>query len=153
MNTKTAGEVMTREVKTLAPEMTLREAAELLAHHSISGAPVVDGEGHVVGMLSESDLISEAKKKAALPRVAAFGLFLAPIESLEHIYHEGELLLVSEIMRKPVRTALESESMATLGDIMLKNKVNRIPIVSPEGVLVGLVSRADVMRAIFHLEP
>jgi CBS domain-containing protein len=152
MQTKTAREIMTCDVKTLSPDMTLREAAELLSLNNISGAPVVDTDGHVVGMLSESDLISEAKKKAALPRVAAFGLFLAPIESLEHIYKEGETLLVSEIMRTSVKTALETENIATLGDLMLKNKVNRVPILSSDGRLIGLVSRADVMRAIFHLD-
>ena len=79
MQNKTAGEVMTRDVIVLTPEMTLREAAELLATKAISGAPVVDEDGKVVGMLSESDLISEAKKRAALPRVAAFGFFMAPL--------------------------------------------------------------------------
>ena len=74
-----------------------------------------------------------------------------PLESLEHIYKEGELLLVREIMRTGVKTALESESVANLGDLMLKNKVNRIPIVSSDGNLIGLVGRADVMRAIFHI--
>jgi CBS domain-containing protein len=152
MNTKTAGEIMTREVKTLSPETTLREAAALLAEYNISGAPVVDSTGHVIGMLSESDLISEAKKQAAIPRIAPFGLFLVPMESLEHIYKEGERLIVEEIMRKKVYTALETEKITVLGDQMFKNKVNRVPIIDEDGKLVGIVSRADIMRAIFHLE-
>src|SRR4051812_33131822 len=106
MSTKTAADIMTRDVKTVPADATLQEAAALLMTHNISGAPVVDANGKMVGIVSEADLLSEARRRSALPHIAPFGLFVVPVEALERIYHNGATLLVEEVMTRNVLTAL-----------------------------------------------
>lgn len=148
---QTVGEIMTREVKTLSAEATLREAAELLTLQQISGAPVVDEQGTLVGILSESDLLNEAKKRAALPRVAAFGLFMAPEESLMRIYHDGATLLVKSVMNTSVVTVTEDTPVPTAVQLLLTRKINRLPVLSDGGTLIGIVTREDLLKAVFQL--
>ncbi|MGB9881005.1 MAG: CBS domain-containing protein, partial [Anaerolineae bacterium] len=74
----TARDVMTRDVVTIPETASLRDAVHVLVNHEISGAPVVDESGNVVGMLSEADILDERKREAALPRVALFGVSIIP---------------------------------------------------------------------------
>lgn len=148
---QTVGEIMVREVKTISPEATLQEAAEMLTLQNISGAPVVDGAGKLIGILSESDLLNETKKRAALPRVAAFGLFMAPEESLRRIYHDGATLQVQTIMTRNVVTILPDAPLGEAVQLLLSKKVNRLPVVDEEGALVGIVTREDLLKAVFRL--
>jgi CBS domain-containing protein len=151
MDTKTAGEIMTRDVKTIAPDATLREAAELLAFTGVSGAPVVDASGRMVGIVTESDLMNEAKKRAALPHGGAFGLFSAPEEALNRIFHEGAGLFVEEIMTKSVESVTGDTPMRQVTELMTRRRINRVPVVDFDGKLVGIITREDVLRALFEL--
>lgn len=148
---KTAGDIMIRDVKTIPHDATLRDAATLLTTSNISGAPVVDDNGKVVGIISESDLLNEARKQAGMPHLAAFGLFIAPEETLNRIYKGGESLLAEEVMSKKVITVTEDTPVKELGDLMLHRKINRVPVVSEDGALVGIVTREDVLRSVFNL--
>jgi CBS domain-containing protein len=151
MATKTAADVMTREVKTIPADATLQDAAALLTAHDISGAPVVDENGKMVGIVSESDMLSEAKRRAALPHVAPFGLFIVPMEALERIYQQGATLLVSEVMTKKVTTIPEDMPLSRAADLMVNEKINRVPVVR-DGKLVGILTRHDVLRGLFASE-
>ena len=71
MSAVTAKDVMSRDVKTVAPDTTLHQVAELFAAHHIGGAPVVDaGTGALVGIITEADLLNENKRHADIPRMA-----------------------------------------------------------------------------------
>ena len=148
---KTTSEIMHTEVRTLAPETTLREAAELLGIWQVSGAPVVDSNGKLVGVVSESDMLSEARKRAALPRTAAFGVFLPVEDALKRIYHDGATLLVGEVMSTNVVTATPVTSLEELGRTLVQRRINRIPVLDDKGQLVGIVTREDVLKALFGL--
>ena len=151
MDTKTASEIMTKNVETISPDATLREAAELLAFRSVSGAPVLAPDGTVVGVITESDLMNEAKKRAALPHSAPFGLFLAPEAALQRIFHDGASLLVREIMTTDVLTVTCDAPVREIADLLTKKRINRLPVVDSEGKLIGIVAREDVLRALFDL--
>src|SRR5262245_44862613 len=86
---KKEGDVMLRNVVTVPADATLQEVATLLTTNHISGAPVVDENGQMIGIISEGDILSESRRRAGLPHVAAFGLFFVPQETLEKIYHHG----------------------------------------------------------------
>ena len=79
---RTARDVMTRNVALVRADQTLREAAALLTECHISGAPVVDRDGRLVGVLSESDLLSDARRDAAIARFAVLGPTPVPAEPL-----------------------------------------------------------------------
>jgi len=139
---------MTCDVKTVPAGATLREVAEILISHNISGAPVVDDEGRLVGIISESDLLDERKRQSAIPRMALFGLFIVPEKLLKEAYQEGQTLHVRDVMSRNVLTATEDTPLEHLADLMVRRRINRIPIVR-EGDLIGIVTREDVLRGLW----
>jgi CBS domain-containing protein len=150
---KTAADIMKRDVITVPGEATLQEAAALLMTHDISGAPVVDASGKMIGIVSESDLLSEAKRRSALPHIAPFGLFLVPVETLERVYHNGATLLVEEVMTKDVISTPPDMPLQKVGDLMIRSKINRLPVVDNEDNLLGIITREDLLRSLFHIAP
>jgi CBS domain-containing protein len=147
MDELTAKDVMTASVYAVRAHQTLQEAAELMAVHHISGLPVVDADGKVIGMVTEADLIDEHKREAAIPRTALFGLFLIPDEATIDAYQRGMKLQVQQVMSKRVTTAREETSLHELADTMVRERINRVPILRGEH-LVGIVSRGDLVRAL-----
>jgi CBS domain-containing protein len=148
---KTISSLMTRDVVTISSTLTLREAAVILSEREISGAPVVDSTGALVGMLSESDLLNEARKRAALPRTAVFGLLLVSEETLQRLYHFGADLPVSQVMTKNIITITEKTSLHAASQLLVQKKINRLPVVDDSGALLGIVTREDLLKAVFAL--
>jgi CBS domain-containing protein len=147
MAERTAKDVMTTSVHAVRPHQTLREAVELMAAQHVSGLPVVDADGKVLGMVTEADLIDEHKREAAIPRTALFGLYPIPDAATIAAYEGGMKLQVQEVMSKPAVTASEETSLHELADLMVRRHINRVPIVRGER-LVGIVSRADLVRSL-----
>lgn len=148
---KTASDIMVREVKTIPVEATLREAAEMLSLWQVSGAPVTGADGKLAGILSESDLLSEARKRAGMPRIAAFGIFLPVEESLQRIYHDGATLQVGDVMTTKVLTVRGDTPLDEVGETMVRRRINRIPVVDADGAVVGIVTREDLLKALFGI--
>lgn len=143
----TAADIMTREVISVSPDATLREAAELVTENRISGVPVVEADGTVIGILSESDLLDEEKRHVKLPRTALFGLFPVPEHVLKEAFEGGDLLKARDLMSTHVFTLPEDATAQEVVEEMLARKVNRIPI-TRDGKLVGIVARSDALRAL-----
>ncbi|MDP8923456.1 MAG: CBS domain-containing protein [Chloroflexota bacterium] len=114
---RTAGEIMTRDVVTARPDMPTEEFATLLAFHNVSGMPVLDEAGTVVGIASEADVIG---KRGAT---------------------------VGEIMTPEVVSVTEGTPIERIAALMATRKIKRVPVIV-DGVLVGMVSRADIVRAL-----
>lgn len=142
----TARDVMTAVVYTVGPEMSLGEIAEILSAQGISGVPVVEADGKVIGIVSEADLIDEHKRDAAIPRVALYGLFPIPDDVLAKAYDGGRKLKARDVMTKRVITETEDRSVHELADLFVKHRINRVPILR-DGKLVGIVTRGDLVRA------
>lgn len=142
-----ASDIMTHDVLCLSEGDTLRTAAERLLERGVSGAPVCDPQGNLAGMLSVSDLIDSEKRAAAIPRAALFGLFPVPEETLRRSFDEGLAVSVSAIMSRDPVIAEETATLDELAALMVEHDVNRIPVLR-QGRVVGIVSRADILRAI-----
>jgi CBS domain-containing protein len=134
------GELMTKDVVAVSPETPLREVAELLARHRISGVPVVDEERRVVGVVSEADIV----RKEAGEELRS-GL-LAWILSEKHP-GRLEARTAGEAMTSPPLTAPPERDVAEAARLMTQRQVNRLPVVDPLGQLIGIVTRADLVRA------
>ena len=115
-----ARDIMTRKVCTIQPEASAQEAAQLLDQMRISGLPVVDEDGKIIGIVTEADIISKVNRD---------GLRVANIMSQEVIFVDEETL-VSEIAM-----------------LLTDRKIKRVPVVN-DGKLVGIVSRADIVHAV-----
>jgi CBS domain-containing protein len=143
----TAGNIMNPGVLSVAPETTLREIVELLVEHHISAVPVVDAERAVIGMISETDLIDEEKRRVRLPRTLLYGVFPILEEAVRELYNEGLSLAARDLMTRRVFTVPEDASARQVADEMVARKINHVPV-TRNAQLVGIIARADLLRAI-----
>jgi len=134
-------DLMTREVMTVAPTTSLRDAAALLARSGISGMPVVTETNELVGVFSEGDIV--VKTGAELPRNRLLGWLLESDLGLEDKIRAHT---VGEAMSAPPVTVAPSRPVHEAARLMIAENVNRLPVVE-KGRLVGIVTRADIVRA------
>ena len=134
-------EVMTTEVLTVTPETSLKQVAEMLASRGISGAPVVDEEKHVVGVVSEADIIVKERR---LPQPDALHRLLHRTNGTAA---KRAATTAGEAMTSPAVTVTGTRRVDVAAALMLDRHVNRLPVVDDQGVLVGIVTRADLVRA------
>jgi len=144
-----ARDLMTKEVVTVGPETAVPEIATLLAKRNISGAPVVDAEGKLRGIVSEADLVVRAARPH-FPRYIPFLEGVIFLENPSHYEQEVQKMLAvtaADIMTKKVVTAPPTASLEDLATLMTENNINRVVITEGERV-VGIVSRGDIVRAL-----
>jgi CBS domain-containing protein len=133
-------ELMTSEVATASPEMSLKCAARTLANRGVSGMPVVDETGQVLGVLSEADILAKEVDERREKNVLLRFLEGPPVDDRFEALTVGEAMTAPPIVIDPQRPVTE---VATL---LLSEGINRLPVVA-DGVLVGIVTRADLVRA------
>ncbi len=154
-----AADVMTRDVLALSPGMTLEQAAERLVQRGVSGAPVVDAQGRLVGILSESDILRRLKqiaedtlgKRYLTSRVHSLDL-LAFLGEREHaavdvVYRQLRASKVSDVMTPHVHGVAPTDSLEAVAAAMIEHDVNRLPVVDA-GRVVGIITRADLARVL-----
>ena len=115
----TAREIMTTAVVTVSPDTTVDDLAKLLADNSISGVPVVDYLGRVVGIVTEADILTS---------------------------RPGNRTVQSVMTREVVAVSVD-ETLQEIAFLLSMRRINRVPVLE-DGKLVGIVSRADVVRAL-----
>lgn len=141
-------EIMTTDVVTFHPDDRVEEAMRLMVDRNVDGAPVVDEQGNLVGMLSNSDLIVQ-ESELHFPTVLSF---LGATVEFGHKHFEEDLRKalgskVSDVMSSKPVTITEDDTIERAATLMHEKDVSRLPVVR-DGKLVGLVSRNDVLRAI-----
>jgi CBS-domain-containing membrane protein len=141
-----ARDVMTREVATIPPEGTVQDIAALLLDRQISAVPVVDQACAVVGMVSEGDLLRR-RELGTDKRRHGWRAFLANPGTVARDYVKSRGLHARDIMSTPVIAVSPEATLAELAEIMEARHIKRVPVVEG-GKLVGLVSRADLVRAL-----
>jgi CBS domain-containing protein len=135
-------DVMTRKVKTVPPDATLKEVAAILTELRVSGLPVVES-GRVVGVVSEADIL--LKERGPKPeRHRLLGHVLADGDPLAA---KLEARTAGEAMTSPAVTITPDRSVARAASLMIERAVNRLPVVDDDGAIVGIVTRADLVRA------
>jgi CBS domain-containing protein len=140
-----ASDVMTRDVITVSPEDPLQEVAKILLKHRISGVPVLDKDGKLVGVVSEGDLMRRAETDTDNHRSWWLRLFVGA-ETLANDYVRSHARKVADIMTTSVLTAAPDTPLRDIASLMERNRVKRLPIVE-DGRLIGIVSRANLMQA------
>lgn len=141
----TVRDVMTRPVVSVERGTPLRDVAQVLVDHSISGVPVVDADGAVLGVVSEGDFLIKAQGRDAV-RHRRLARILG--ESGESRAQLAKLAAVNaaEAMSAPPVTIESGRPITEAAAVMTARGVNRLPVVD-DGRLVGIVSRADLVRA------
>lgn len=140
-------DVMETEVVTLRPEMSARDAARVLAEHRIGGAPVVDEQRRVLGVLSQSDL---ARLEADRPSAAAAGAFFSDVEDyrdLAVLPADESLVRVDAVMQRDVLSVPPDATLQEAAQRMRAQRIHRL-LVLEDGRLRGLVSALDLLIAV-----
>jgi len=143
-------DVMSRSIVTVMPGHSIRHAAQIMLDHRVSGLPVLDGDGLLVGILTEGDLL----------RRVEFGLtggrphWIAAVspEGAARDYIRSHSWRVGDVMTKAVSTVTERTSLADVAVLFGTRGIKRVPVLH-DGRLVGIVSRADLLRIVLSREP
>ena len=141
--------IMQQPVVTVGEETSLADAAETRLFNHIGGVPVVNAEGRLVGIITESDFTAKEK---GIP----FSTFRAPQvlgewlgeQRHEDIYRAARKRQAREIMNRQVVTVSENDEIETVVNLMLRHDINRVPVVR-DGVPVGIVARHDLLLLIW----
>jgi CBS domain-containing protein len=133
---------MTTDPVKVTGDTRLKEAARLMVRHRVSGLPVVDGAGRLIGIVSEGDFI---RQEAGRDKPHGVSL-------LDAVFGEGELQAVgaetvAEVMTRSVVTITPEATVGEAARVMGRRNVKRLPVVDLDGELIGIVSRADVVGA------
>jgi len=144
-----AHQIMTRSVVTVSPETTIVDAANLMLQRHVSGLPVLDPSGKLVGIVSEGDFIRRSEIGTGRKRGRWLQFILGPGQSASDFVHEHGRK-VAEVMTRSPLTITEDTGLAEIVELMEKNNVKRLPVVRGESV-VGIVSRANLLQAVASL--
>jgi len=140
-----AKEIMTKEVVSIKPEDNVKEALAFLFKMRISGLPVIDVQGRLVGMFTEKDILRQILP-SYLEKVGRFVYEENP-KSIKKKFQDLVNLSISQLMRKDVITIDSDTSLCEVARVMLTQNIRRIPVLDKEKKVVGIVSREDVVRA------
>jgi CBS domain-containing protein len=136
--------LMTKDVVTVAPDTSLKDVAGLLSERRISGAPVCDRDNTVLGVISEADIIR--KEQGLAPDVHGLARWFTRLFDGE--LDKVEARTAREAMTTPALTVRPFDPVSKAARLMVEHRINRLPV-AVEGRLVGIVTRADLVRA-FH---
>ncbi len=139
-------DVMTRRVISVAPEAGIRDALELMLKNHISGLPVIDGSGTLVGVLSEGDFLRRAETGTERRPSPWYDAFFGSGESAR-AYVRAHGLKVEDVMSRNPITVTENTPLEKAVDLMERHRVKRLPVVHG-GKVVGIVTRANLLRAL-----
>lgn len=143
-------ELMNPDVVALRPEHSVTEAQQILATRGVSGAPVVDETGRVLGVVSQNDLV----RKATHPDTAEnAGQFFSSIEDYADLGTTpvgASSMRVADLMNKRVYSVNRDTGVAVAANIMRERRIHRL-LVTDKGVLVGIVSSLDLLRVVEEL--
>ncbi len=142
-------QIMTREVITTTPEASILEAAQLMLQHHVSGLPVLDDAKKLVGLVSEGDFLRRAEIGTQRKPSRWLWFFVGPGRAGADFVHERGRK-VGEVMTRDPITVSEDATLDEVVQSMEKNDVKRLPVLRGD-VLVGIVSRGDLLRTVASL--
>jgi CBS domain-containing protein len=144
-----AEDVMTRDVISIAPDATVLQAARLMLQRHISGLPVVDKDGKLVGVLSEGDFLRRRETRTEHKRSRWLEFLMGPGRmAAEYSHSHGSK--VAEVMTTEVQTVDELTALEDIVDLMERKRIKRVPVVCG-GQLVGIVTRSNLMHAMVSM--
>jgi CBS domain-containing protein len=144
-----AQDIMTRDVITIQPETSIAEIARMLHDHRISGLPVVNKDGELLGIVSEGDLIIKLARPQSPPHIELLGgiFFLKRPHEMDDELKKLTAVSARDIMTEKVITVEEDCDIEDLASLMVNRKINRLPVVN-SGKLVGIITRADIIETL-----
>ncbi|NIP97778.1 MAG: CBS domain-containing protein, partial [Akkermansiaceae bacterium] len=134
-------DLMTTEIVRVRPETTLRDAARIMVEARISGIPVTDDEGNLVGLVTESDFLRKEVDRGEIMDTGLLGILFTSRDSL------AEAETVGEVMATELFTISPDATLVEAARAMTSHGVKRLPVVDREGKLIGVIARSDIVAA------
>jgi len=144
-----AAHIMSRNVISVQPETTISQAAHLMLLHGISGLPVVDSDGDVVGIVTEGDFLRRAETGTQRQRPRWLQFLIGPGRLAEE-YVRSTSRRVEDVMTRSVHAIDEDMPLSDIVDLMERHRIKRLPVLR-DRKLVGIVSRANLLHALASL--
>lgn len=145
--TRLAREIMTREVVTLRPGMSVTDAAKVLSGQEIGGAPVVDSGEKLVGIISESDLIVQ-DIRLHFPTYIHFldsYIYLESLAKFEETLKKAVGATVGDVMTADVFTVTGDSTVEDIATLMIEKDIDRVPVVDDSQV-VGIITKGNIVK-------
>jgi CBS domain-containing protein len=141
-----AQDIMTKAVVTVRPDTSIRDIASLMVEKHISGIPVVNEDGKMVGIVSQSDLLHRTEVGTERKHKWWFRI-IADSQDMAREYAKAHGLRASDVMARYVISVRPDAELSDVADILDNNKIKRVPVVDGDK-LVGLITRGDLVRAL-----
>jgi len=146
-----AADIMTRRVISVAPEASVLESARLMLQHRVSGLPVIDAAGRLVGVVSEGDFLHRVETGTELKRTRWLEFIAGPARlATEYVHSHGRK--VADVMTGEPVTVGEDTPVEEVVRLMEKRRIKRLPVMRGTKV-VGIVSRANLLHALASVAP
>jgi len=142
-------DIMVKKVITIQKDASVEELSELLVKNKISGVPVVDSDGKLVGIATEGDLIIK-DSDLHFPRYFKLLDSIIYLESLNKFKKNLKKFLgtkVEDVMTAEIRTVKEETPIGEAANMMIKYNINRVPVLDSKDEMVGIVTRADIVKS------
>ncbi|MEU0471871.1 CBS domain-containing protein [Streptomyces olivaceus] len=141
----TVSDVMTHTAVAVGPQAPFKDVIALMDQWKVSALPVLEGEGRVVGLVSEADLLPKEEFRDSDPDR------FTQMRRLTDLAKAGGLT-AADVMTAPAVTVHPEATLAQAARIMAQRKVKRLPVVNAEGLLEGIVSRADLLKVFLRTD-
>jgi CBS-domain-containing membrane protein len=139
-------DVMTREVVTAAPDTPFKEIARLMLEHDVSGVPIAEEDGRVVGIVTEADLLASEAEDHRQPKGRSFVEWLLRPGRVREVEGIAEDLRAKDLMTTSVVAVRPETTLDEAVRVLLAEGVKRMPVTDADGRLRGIVSRGDLLR-------
>lgn len=143
-----AKDIMSANVIAVFAENSVEELAKLLTDNNISGAPVIDNDRKVIGIVTEKDIMYKDSEPQFPPVANILGaqIFLGSVKEYNTQLRKILATSVNDLMTKDVITVTDDTDVKEIVEVMLENNINRVPVIDKDERLVGIISRADIVR-------
>jgi len=141
-----AHQIMTKDVITVTPHTSIQDAANIMLRCHLSGLPVVDDDGTLLGMVSESDFLRRAETGTTHKRSSILQFFASAGKLADEFVHERGRK-VEDVMTRNAITVSEQTPLSELVGLMEKHGIKRLPVMSGN-ILVGIVARSNLLQAV-----
>lgn len=152
MKNKKAKDIMTTNVKVAKETDTIQDIANILITEKIGGVPVVNEEGKVVGIISETDIMKKEKYVNPLEYITFLQgvIYLNDFKKMEHDIKDIAAIQVKDLMSKEVIKVHEDDTFDDIANIMIKKSVNRVPVVDQNDKIKGIICRYDIIKSMYE---
>ncbi|MFO8191346.1 MAG: CBS domain-containing protein [Bacillota bacterium] len=144
-------EIMTEDVITVSTNDSVEQCARLLQENNISGLPVLDEAGRVVGIITEGDLIRRVSRVKAPGYLEVLGglIYLGSPKKFVDALQRAMSLEAGQLMSKKVISIEPDQSVESAATLLVEHNISRLPVIDKKGILRGIVSRRDIMNCLY----